>query len=124
MNADLPQPDVNSSTIYSSLKGVPSFIYNRRNRAKNRAKIDKEQRNRKALRIIRNLRKRQIAQTGHSDLPDTRVDARDRGAFAISKPLYRGAKEAGRAARREDRLKAAREKALARLGVTTQKAGE
>lgn len=94
----------NSTTIYGSLKGMPSFIVNRRNRAKNRAKIDKAQRNRKSLRILRNARKRQIAQEGQSELPDTRLDPRDRNEFAVSKPLFRGAKEAGRATRHIDRL--------------------
>lgn len=97
-------PVGNSTTIYNNLKGMPPFIVNRRNRALNRAKIDKVNRNRKSLRILRNARKRQIAQTGHSDLPDVRLDPRDRNEFAVSKPLFRGAKEAGRATRHIDRL--------------------
>lgn len=104
--APLPgqKPVGNSTTIYGSLKGMPAFIFNRRNRARNRGKIEKAQRNRKSLRILRNAYKRQMAQEGHSDLPDVRLDPRDRHEFAVGKPLFRGAKEAGRDARHTDRL--------------------
>ncbi len=87
------------STLHTDMRMAPAFLMPRRNRAKNRARIDKFQRNQKAVRIMKNAFKRGVP--GTSDL---RIDVGDRDTYASCKPIFRGVKKWVREEDRKRRL--------------------
>lgn len=101
ISGDVPDTGATRTTIYDNLKGMPAFYMNRRNRSRNRAKIDKTQRNQKAIRKIRNAFKR-----GVPGVHDIRIDVSDRDTYASCKPIFRGVKKWVREEDRAARLNA------------------
>lgn len=94
------------TTIYDNLKGVPPFFLNRRNRAKNKAKVDKFQRNQKAIRQIKNAFKHTQYREGYPEFPDLRIEPGNRDTYASSKAMFRGYKKFYREMERDQRLNA------------------
>jgi hypothetical protein len=77
----------------------PARFWNRRGRAANRAKIDKTQRNQRAVSRLRNGRKK------YPDaISDMRVTAGVHSEYAIPKCLTRGAREGLKAVERDKKL--------------------
>ena len=81
-------------------------LIGRRNRAKNRAKVEKTRRNQKGVALLRGTyRRQQWAETPADQvLPDIRVDAGDRDTYASSKAMFRGLKKALRQQNWEGRI--------------------
>ncbi len=84
------EPQATDSTVHTGASPyrLPPFLLARRNRAKNRGRTDKFQRNQKAVRILRNAFKR-----GVEGISDTRPDIGDRDTYASCKPIFRGVKK-------------------------------
>ncbi len=93
------------STLHTDMRMAPAFLMPRRNRAKNRARIDKFQRNQKAVRILKNAFKRSSPEDrARLGLADLRIDVSDRDTYASCKPIFRGVKKWVREEDRKRRL--------------------
>lgn len=81
-------------------------LIGRRNRAKNRGKVEKTRRNQKGVALLRSAyRRQQWAETPADQvLPDIRVDIGDRDTYASSKAMFRGLKKALRQQNWEKRI--------------------
>lgn len=101
---DLKNAQATDSTVFKQPTHLPPWFWNKRNRAINRAKLDKTRRNQRALRICRNAWKRDPAAAEAAGIFDSRLDPTCRNEFATTKPMFRGAKDAARAMIHEARL--------------------